>query len=229
MQFMALVRRICPAPYLGELLNMAAMEDLRDLLVDELRDIYDAEHRITKALPKMRKAAGSEELKEAFDMHLQETEGQIERLEQIFDLLDEPAKRKKCEGILGLLEEGEEKMEEDAHQAVLDAALIASAQKVEHYEIAAYGTLRTYAQLLGNDQVAGLLEETLEEEKATDEKLTALAEAGINEAAAHGEDDDNSDESESMPQRWAAAARGGASSRRTSSGARGGKKGAKKK
>lgn len=208
---------------------MAAMEDLRDLLVDELRDIYDAEHRITKALPKMRKAAGSEELKEAFDMHLQETEGQIDRLEQIFDLLDEPAKRKKCEGILGLLEEGEEKMEEDAHQAVLDAALIASAQKVEHYEIASYGTLRTYAQLLGNDQVAALLEETLEEEKATDEKLTALAEAGINEAAAEGEDEDNADEGNAMPQRWAAAARGGSSSRRTSSGSRGGKKGAKKK
>ena len=205
------------------------MEDLRDLLVDELRDVYDAEHRITKALPKMRKAAGSEELKEAFDMHLQETEGQIERLEQIFDLLDEPAKRKKCEGILGLLEEGEEKMEEDAHQAVLDAALIASAQKVEHYEIASYGTLRTYAQLLGNDAVAALLEETLEEEKAADEKLTALAEAGINEAAAQGEDDDSADADESMPQRWAAAARGGASSRRTSTAGRGGKKGAKKK
>lgn len=210
---------------------MAAMEDLRDLLIDELRDIYDAEHRITKALPKMRKAAGSEDLKEGFDLHLQETEGQIERLEQIFDLLDEPAKRKKCEGILGLLEEGEEKMEEDAHQAVLDAALIASAQKVEHYEIAAYGTLRTYAQLLGHDEVVALLEETLQEEKATDEKLTALAEAGINEAAAQGEDDDN--EEESGIQRWAAAVRGGSTSRRTSSGSSAGgratKKGAKKK
>jgi ferritin-like metal-binding protein YciE len=195
---------------------MAAMEDLRDLLVEELQDVYDAEHRITKALPKMRKAAGSEELKQSFDLHLQETEGQIERLERIFDLLDEPAKRKKCEGILGLLEEGEEKMEEDAHQAVLDAALIASAQKVEHYEIASYGTLRTYAQLLGNDQVAGLLEETLQEEKATDEKLTALAEAGINEAAAQGEDEENTDDRQST--RWAASARSGSSSRRTSSG-----------
>jgi ferritin-like metal-binding protein YciE len=203
---------------------MAAMEDLRDLLVEELRDVYDAEHRITKALPKMRKAAGSEELKEAFDLHLQETEGQIERLEQVFELLGEPAKRKKCEGILGLIEEGEEKMEEDAHQAVLDAALIAAAQKVEHYEMASYGTLRTYAQLLGNDDVASLLEETLQEEKATDEKLTALAEAGINEAAAQGEDDDNEEESGTMPQRWAAAARGGSSSRRTSSGSRGGQK-----
>lgn len=205
---------------------MPAMEDLRDLLIDELRDIYDAEHRITKALPKMRKAAGSEELKAGFDLHLQETEGQIERLEQVFDLLDEPAKRKKCEGIVGLLEEGEETMEDDAHQSVLDAALIAAAQKVEHYEIAAYGTLRTYALRLGQEDVAALLEETLQEEKATDEKLTALAEAGINEAAAEGEDDENA----AMPQRWAAASRGG-TSRRTSPARpmRSATKGAKKK
>ena len=205
---------------------MAAMEDLRDLLVDELHDIYDAEHRITKALPKMRKAAGSEELKEGFDLHLQETEGQIERLERIFDLLDESPKRKKCEGIVGLLEEGKEKMEEDAHQAVLDAALIAAAQKVEHYEIAAYGTLRTYAQMLGEDEVAALLEETLEEEKATDEKLTALAEAGINEAAAEGDDEEA--DVDDGPQRWAAAKRSGGASRKTSGG-RSTKKGSKKK
>ena len=206
---------------------MTAMNDLRDLLVDELRDIYDAEHRITKALPKMRKAAGSEELKEGFDLHLQETEGQIERLEQIFDLLGEDAKRKKCEGIVGLLEEGEEMMGEDAHQAVLDAALIAAAQKVEHYEIATYGTLRTYAQLLGENDVVALLEETLQEEKATDEKLTALAEAGINEAAADGEDDENVEDS--RPQRWAAAKRAGGGSRKTSSGRATKKKGGKKK
>ncbi|MEX2270869.1 MAG: ferritin-like domain-containing protein [Vicinamibacterales bacterium] len=209
---------------------MAAMEDLRDLLVEELHDVYDAEHRITKALPKMRKAAGSEELKEAFDLHLQETEGQIDRLERIFALLDEPAKRKKCDGILGLIEEGDAKIGEDAHQAVLDAALIASAQKVEHYEIASYGTMRTYAQLLGNNEVAALLEETLQEEKAADEKLTALAEAGINEAAAQGEDDEDEEETPATPQRWAAAARGGSASRRTSSGSRSSKKkGAKKK
>ena len=205
---------------------MAAMEDLRDLLIEELHDIYDAEHRITKALPKMRKAAGSSELKEGFDLHLQETQGQIERLEQIFDLLGEDAKRKKCEGIVGLLEEGEEKMGEDAHQAVLDAALIAAAQKVEHYEIATYGTLRTYAQLLGQNDVVALLEETLQEEKATDEKLTALAEAGINEAAAQGEDEENVDDA--RPQLWAAAKRAGGASRKTSSG-RAGKKGAKKR
>ena len=205
---------------------MAAMEDLRDLLIEELHDIYDAEHRITKALPKMRKAAGSGELKDGFDTHLQETEGQIERLERIFNLLDESPKRKKCEGIVGLLEEGEEKMEEDAHQAVLDAALIASAQKVEHYEIAAYGTLRTYAQLLGENEVAALLEETLEEEKATDEKLTALAAAGLNEAAAQGEDEEA--DVDDAPMRWAAAKRSGGASRKTSSG-RAAKKGSKKK
>ena len=205
---------------------MTALNDLRDLLIDELRDIYDAEHRITKALPKMRKAAGSEELKEGFHLHLQETQGQIDRLEQIFELLDEPAKRKKCEGITGLLEEGEEIMDEDAHQAVLDAALIAAAQKVEHYEIATYGTLRTYARLLGEDEVVALLDETLHEEKATDEKLTALAEDGINAAAAEGEDDENAEEA--APQRWAAAKRAGGSSRKTSSG-RATKKGGKKK
>ena len=206
---------------------MAAMEDLRDLLIHELEDLYDAEHRITKALPKLRKAAGSEELKDAFETHLQETEGQIERLEQCFELLGEDAKRKKCHGIIGLIEEGQEEMEEDANQAVLDAALIGATQKVEHYEIAAYGTARTHAQLLGNDEVAALLEETLEEEKAADEKLTAIAEAAVNEAAAEGEDGENSDEG-SM-QRWAAAVRGGGSSRRTSAGGRGSKKGAKKK
>jgi ferritin-like metal-binding protein YciE len=205
---------------------MAAMEDLRDLLIHELEDLYDAEHRITKALPKMRKAAGSADLKDAFDMHLQETEGQINRLEQCFDLLGESAKRKKCHGILGLIEEGQEEMEEDANQAVLDAALIGAAQKVEHYEMAAYGTARTHAELLGNDQVASLLQETLDEESAANEKLTAIAEAGINEAAAQGEDEENEDTS--RPQRWAAAVRGSASSRRTSGG-RTAKKGAKKK
>lgn len=203
---------------------MAALDDLRDLFVDELRDIYDAEHRITKALPKMRKAAGSDELQDAFDLHLQETEGQIARLEQVFDLLDEPAKRKKCDGILGLIEEGQKMMEEDADQSVLDAALVSAAQKVEHYEIASYGTLRTYARLLGQDEVASLLEQTLDEEKATDEKLTSLAEAGINEAARAGEDAD--DDAGSLTERWAAAVRGGSASRKTSSG-RAAKKGSK--
>jgi ferritin-like metal-binding protein YciE len=208
---------------------MAAMDDLRDLLIHELEDLYDAEHRITKALPKMRKAAGSEELKEAFDAHLQETEGQIQRLEQCFELLGEDAKRKKCHGIIGLIEEGQEEMEEDANQAVLDAALIGAAQKVEHYEIASYGTARTHAQLLGNDRVAALLQDTLDEEGATDQKLTALAEAGINEAAADGEDGENSDDRGAQPQRWAAAGRGAAVRKKTSTTRKGAKKGSKKK
>lgn len=204
---------------------MATMDDLRDLLIHELQDLYDAEHRITKALPKMRKAAGSPDLREAFDLHLQETEGQIQRLEECFDLLGEPAKRKKCHGIMGLIDEGQEEMEEDASQAVLDAALVGAAQKVEHYEMAAYGTARTHAELLGNDSVAALLEETLEQEKAADEKLTALAETGINEAAAEADED----ASPSTSQRWAAAVRGTSTSRKTSS--RGGRKkaGARKK
>lgn len=211
---------------------MAAMDDLRDLMVDELKDIYDAEHRITKALPKMRKAAASPDLQEAFEAHLEETEGQIERLEQVFDLLDEPAKRKKCDGIIGLIEEGDAKMGEDADQSVLDAALVASAQKVEHYEMSAYGTLRTYAQLLGEDEVVALLEETLEEEKATDAKLTALAEAGINAAAARGDEEAEDEDDAPVKTRWAAALRGGSTSRKTSSrktSSRGRKTGARKK
>ncbi len=193
---------------------MAAMDDLRDLLIHELRDLYDAEHRIRKALPKMRKAAGSEELKEAFAAHLQETVGQIERLERCFDLLGQKAKRKKCHGIMGLIDEGREEMEEDANQAVLDAALIGAAQKVEHYEIASYGTARTHARLLGNTEVADLLQATLDEEGATDQLLTTLAEAGINEAAAHGEDGGNSEDRRSKTQRWALSIRGGEEARR---------------
>ena len=205
---------------------MATMDDLRDLLIHELQDLYDAEHRITKALPKMRKAAGSADLQDAFDMHLQETEGQIERLDECFELLGESPKRKKCHGIMGLIEEGQEEMDEDASQAVLDAALVGAAQKVEHYEMAAYGTARTHAELLGNDRVAALLEQTLEEEKATDEKLTALAETGINDAAADG-DEDGEAAGGSITERWAAAVRGGSASRKTSTRRR--KTGARKK
>jgi ferritin-like metal-binding protein YciE len=199
---------------------MATMDDLRDLLIHELQDLYDAEHRITKALPKMRKHASAPDLQDAFEAHLQETEGQIDRLERCFDLLDEPAKRKKCHGIVGLIEEGEEEMDEDASAAVLDAALIGAAQKVEHYEIASYGTARTHAELLGEHDVAGLLQETLDEEGATDEKLTSLAEAGINEAAAAGEDDDE----ERVPARAAAAARGRAPRKTSARGRAGARK-----
>jgi ferritin-like metal-binding protein YciE len=137
--------------------------------------MYDAEKRILKALPKMAKAASSEELQAAFEEHRDQTEQQIARLEEIFELLDKPARGKKCLGVEGLVAEGAELMKEDAQPAVLDAGLIASAQKVEHYEIASYGTLATYAKILGLDEAVELLETTLAEEKETDEKLTELA------------------------------------------------------
>jgi ferritin-like metal-binding protein YciE len=150
-------------------------ESLQDLFVEELKDIYNAENQLTKALPKMAKAASSDELRTAFESHLEETKGQIDRLEQIFKSLDMPLRGKKCVAMQGLIEEGKELMQEDMSEPVLDAALIAAAQKVEHYEIAAYGTLRTYAQLLGLDEAAELLQATLDEESATDEKLTGIA------------------------------------------------------
>jgi ferritin-like metal-binding protein YciE len=158
-------------------------ESLEKLFIDELKDIYNAEKQITRALPKMAKSAESPELQQAFTKHLKETEGQIQRLERIFQELGQAVRGKKCKGMEGLIEEGKEKMEEE-EGPLLDAALIASAQKVEHYEIAAYGCLRTYAELLGLSQAEQLLQQTLQEEEATDKKLTQLGESGINEAAA---------------------------------------------
>lgn len=156
-----------------------------DLLELELKDVYSAEKQLTKALPKMAKAAMNEELKEAFETHLEETEGQIERLEKIFKALDIAFGRvEKCKAMEGLIEEGKEIMEEDLEPAVLDAALICAAQKVEHYEIAAYGCARTFAQQLGHEDVVGLLQETLDEEEATDKKLTQIAESIVNQEAA---------------------------------------------
>ena len=152
------------------------MESLRDLFVEQLKELYSAENQIIKALPKMIKAASSEELKSAFQEHLEQTKGQVERLDQIFGELDESPRGKKCKGMEGLLAEGKELMEEDAEEDVLDAGLIASAQHVEHYEIAGYGCVRTYAQLLGMDKVAKLFQHTLDEEKETDELLSGLAE-----------------------------------------------------
>jgi ferritin-like metal-binding protein YciE len=160
------------------------LESLRDLLVEQLQDLYDAENRITKALPKMAKAATSPALKAAFEKHLRETEGQVKRLEQVFEALGETAKTKTCKAMQGLIAEGEETMSENAEPEVLDAALIAAAQRVEHYEMAGYGTVRSYAKLLKQDAIVGLLEQTLQEEKATDEALTALAESSINVEAA---------------------------------------------
>ncbi|MGI9039792.1 MAG: ferritin-like domain-containing protein [Gemmatimonadales bacterium] len=159
---------------------MAKLSSLDDLLVHELQDIYHAEGQIIKALPKMAKAATHPELKTAFEEHRAQTEGHVERLEQVFNLLGVPAKARKCDGMAGLLEEGKKTMAEDMEPAVLDAALIASAQKVEHYEIASYGCVCTYAEMLGYDQVHDLLGQTLDEEETTDERLTALAETVIN-------------------------------------------------
>ncbi|HSI04520.1 MAG TPA: ferritin-like domain-containing protein [Myxococcota bacterium] len=163
---------------------MAEMRNLRDMLVEELRDIYHAEKQITKALPKMVKAATSEQLKAGFEKHLEETHGQIERLEQCFELLDAKVRGKACEAMRGIIEEASDTMKEDMEPEVLDAALVASAQKVEHYEIASYGTVMTWANNLGLDKVAKLLSATLDEEKATDVKLTQLATQDINARAA---------------------------------------------
>ena len=162
---------------------MAKLSSLDDLLVHELQDIYHAEGQILKALPKMAKAATSQELKAAFEEHRLQTEVQVERLEQVFKLLGLPAKGKKCEGMAGLLEEGKKTMAQDAEPGVLDAALISAAQKVEHYEIAAYGCVCTYAEMLGYDQVHDLLGQNLDEEETTDQRLTALAESVINPQA----------------------------------------------
>jgi ferritin-like metal-binding protein YciE len=153
---------------------------LEELLVDELKDLYSAENQIIKALPKMSKAASAPELKRAFERHLEETRRQVERLEQVGEALDFKLTGKKCKGMEGLIEEGKEIMSEDLDDNALDAGLIGAAQKVEHYEIAAYGTARAHAAMLGYNKVAKLLQQTLEEEGATDKKLTALAESVVN-------------------------------------------------
>jgi ferritin-like metal-binding protein YciE len=157
---------------------------LHDAFIDELRDTYDAERQITKALPKMIKACTSEELRTAFESHLEETRGQVERLEQVFELLDEKARGKHCDGMAGIIEEGKSVMEEEFDETTMDAVLIASAQRVEHYEMAAYGTLVAWARDMGHNDAAELLEQTLQEEKAADQKLTTIAEGGINQEAA---------------------------------------------
>lgn len=172
------------------------IDSLEKLFVEQLKDVYNAEKQIVRALPRMSKAAGNEELRKAFDTHLRETEKQVERLEQIFQELGKNPQGKKCVGMEGLIEEAKELLNEDVDEEVLDAGLIAAAQKVEHYEMAAYGCLKTYAELLGNEQAAGLLGATLDEEKRTDQLLTQLAERSINveavEAEAGGGDDSGS-------------------------------------
>ena len=159
-------------------------KNLNDLFLDTLKDIYYAEKQILKALPKMAKAAHSDQLRAAFEKHHDETEGQVERLEQIFELIDKPARGKTCDAIQGILDEGKEIMEEYKGTEALDAGLVAAAQAVEHYEIARYGTLKQWAQQLGMKQAVPLLDATLREEKKTDESLTQLAESAVNVAAA---------------------------------------------
>jgi ferritin-like metal-binding protein YciE len=150
-------------------------KELKDLYIDELKDLYSAENQLVKALPKMAKAASSNELRQGFEEHLEQTKGHVQRLEKIFKSLDESPKGKKCAGMEGLVKEGSEVIDEDFEGALMDAALIGAAQRVEHYEIAAYGTVCEFAQILGLNQQASLLKETLDEEKETDEKLTDLA------------------------------------------------------
>jgi ferritin-like metal-binding protein YciE len=167
---------------------------LHDAFIDELRDIYDAEKQLTKALPKMAKAASSPVLAEAFETHLEETQGQIERLDQVFASLDEKPRGKHCEGIAGIIEEGKSIMGEDLDDATMDACLIGGGQRAEHYEMAAYGTLVAWARAMGHDEAADLLQENLEEEKAADEKLSSLAEGGINQSAAEAAHSDEEEE-----------------------------------
>jgi len=162
---------------------MAKEKTLDDLFLDTLKDIYYAERKILKALPKMARAAQSEELKAAFQQHKEETEGQIERLQQVFEVLGKRAQGKTCPAIEGIIEEGEEIMEEFKGMPALDAGLISAAQAVEHYEITRYGTLKRWAEVLGLKEAVQLLDETLQEESKTDESLTALADASANEMA----------------------------------------------
>jgi ferritin-like metal-binding protein YciE len=174
--------------------NMAEAGTLHDAFIDELRDTYDAERQLTKALPKLAKAATAPELRDAFESHLQETQGQIARLEQVFESLDEKVRGKHCDGIAGIIEEGKSIMEEDFEGDTMDACLIAAGQRAEHYEMAAYGTLVAWARAMGHAEAADLLQETLDEEKAADEKLSKLAEGGINQGAAevaHPDEDED--------------------------------------
>ena len=169
------------------------METLQELLVHELQDLYNAENQIIKALPRMAKRTTSTELREAFEEHLSQTEMQAQRLERALALLDAPVRGKTCDGMQGILEEGRKLMEEDSSDDVLNAGLIAAAQKVEHYEIASYGTVRTWARLCGEEEVADLLQATLDEEGEADHRLTEIAESFVNPKAEDGGNGESSD------------------------------------
>jgi len=196
-------------------------QTLHDAFLDELRDAYDAEKQLIKALPKLAKAAESDDLRTAFESHLEETQGHAQKLERVFSSLGEKVRGKHCDGIAGIIEEGKSIMEEDFEGTTLDACLIAAGQRAEHYEMAAYGTLVAWARAMGHDEAVGLLEEILDEEKAADEKLTSIAESGINADAASQAHPAGSEEvavgttGRSRPR--AAAASRGRTSTRTSS------------
>jgi ferritin-like metal-binding protein YciE len=168
-----------------------ALDSLRDLFLDELKDLYDAEKQLLKALPKMAKASSAPDLRAAFEEHLAVTRGQVTRMEKVFETLGEKARGKKCKAMQGLIEEGSELIAEDADPSVLDAGLIAAAQRVEHYEMAGYGCVRTFAKLLGEDKASRLLQETLDEEGEADKKLSELAETVINIEAEEGDGEDS--------------------------------------
>jgi ferritin-like metal-binding protein YciE len=205
---------------------MAKMNSLEPVLVDELRDLMDAEKQLTKALPKMARGAESDELRTAFEDHLEETRNHVERLTEALRAIGANGRGKKCKGMEGLIEEGSEHLEEDAEPSVRDAMLIGAAQKVEHYEIAAYGTARTHATQLGYEDVARLLEATLEEEKAADVKLSSIAENAVNMEAADEDEEEEEEDDRMQPRnagrsgsRPAAAMRGnGSRGRKRSSG-----------
>ncbi|HEX5070454.1 MAG TPA: ferritin-like domain-containing protein [Vicinamibacterales bacterium] len=188
---------------------------LRDLFTEELQDILHGERQLVKALPKMAKAATSPELREALQNHLAETEEHVSRLEQAFELIDETVKTKVCAGLQGIIEEGSDVIKEHDKSPALDAAIIAGGQRAEHYEIAVYGTLMAWARALGHDDVAALLSDTLEEEKAADEKLTELAEAGINQAAQSSQsgEDEEAEEGETDEEDEEMAAAGSSASK----------------
>ncbi len=193
---------------------MPAIDSLETMLIEELKDLYDAERRLTKAIPKMIKASTNSDLREALESHLAETQEQVARLERAFEQFDTPAKGKPCAGMKGIIEEGDEHMgEEFTDDDLRDATIIGSAQRVEHYEIAAYGTALAHARLLENDEVVSLLEETLNEEKAADEKLTEIAESVVNLEASDAEDSDMEATPRSRSNGSAAGSRRSASSR----------------
>ena len=185
---------------------MAEAGTLHDAFIDELRDSYDAEKQLLKALPKLAKAASSPELQKAFLTHRDETQGHVERLEEVFASIEEKVRGKHCDGIAGIIEEGKSAMEEDFDEATMDAALIASGQRAEHYEMAAYGTLVAWAKAMGHDEAAELLQQNLDEEKAADEKLSQLAEGGINQEAADAADGEPEGQQPARGRRPAASA-----------------------